>query len=186
MAVAQDSTVADLPDVVRRALLGMPHTNQRKTVKKWYEYYDQRTLDLVYEMYSEDFTVFEYSPVLEQRPDLKEPHSYSVEQEHLEHLSRDSWSSSDHGGRREIFEKSTKSPVSHVTIRRHFASSMSPATRLFDLEEGDKEYDSSNPPSPERPRKLYDDADADIENLKDDGAVITPDSSTTQTASFDT
>jgi Sulfotransferase family len=71
-----NSTVANLPTLVRNALLGMPHTNQRKLAKKWYDYYDQRTLDLVYEIYEKDFEVFGYGPVLTQRPDLKPPTLY--------------------------------------------------------------------------------------------------------------
>jgi hypothetical protein len=43
-AIQEDSTVADLPDIVRDALLGMPHTNSRKTSKKWFDYYDQGVL----------------------------------------------------------------------------------------------------------------------------------------------
>ena len=106
-AVQEDSTVADLPDLVRDALLGMPHSNSRSTEKKWFEYYDQRTLDLTYEMYRKDFEVFDYSPILTQRKDLQPPASYDepittatsvtdeeeggVEAiENLEHLVRDS------------------------------------------------------------------------------------------------
>ena len=115
-AVERDSTVADLPDVVRKALLGMPHTNQRKTVMKWYEYYDQRTLDLVYDMYAKDFVVFKYSPVLEQRPDLKEPQQHLMEEENLEHLMRDSWSSAGFEDRRDSIEKSVLSAAPDCLI----------------------------------------------------------------------
>jgi hypothetical protein len=76
-AVEQDSTVSDLPDLVRDALLGMPHSNRRVTEKKWFEYYDQRTLDLTYEMYRKDFEVFDYSPILAQRKDLQPPAGYN-------------------------------------------------------------------------------------------------------------
>ena len=72
-AVAVDSTVADLPDIVRDALLGMPHTNKRSTGMKWYEYYDQETMDLTYQMYRHDFTVFGYDRGIAQRPDLTAP-----------------------------------------------------------------------------------------------------------------
>jgi hypothetical protein len=68
-----ESSVAGLPEIVRDALLGMPHSNQRRIAKKWYDYYDQRTLDMVYEMYQKDFEVFGYCPVLKQRPDLQPP-----------------------------------------------------------------------------------------------------------------
>jgi len=193
VAVAQDSTVADLPDIVRKALLGMPHTNQRKTAMKWYEYYDQRTLDLVHEMYAKDFVVFEYNPVLEQRPDLNEPRQYRLEQQHLEHLMRDSWSSSGNGERQKSIEKSVQSPVSHVTIRRHFQSSMT-GTRLFDLEEGEKEDEHSNPATPERamhPVFYGDDEEAEDDdnifrcnnNNLNTSAVVTPDSSTSKASS---
>jgi hypothetical protein len=75
-AVEQDSTVSDLPDPVRDALLGMPHANRRVTEKEWFEYYDQRTLDLTYEMYRKDFEVFDYSPILTKRKDLQPPAGY--------------------------------------------------------------------------------------------------------------
>jgi Sulfotransferase family len=67
------TSVTDLPDVVRDALCNMPHTNQRSLKKAWYEYYNQRTLDLVYEIYHKDFEVFGYSPTLAERPDLEPP-----------------------------------------------------------------------------------------------------------------
>lgn len=71
--VSQDTTVSNLPSIVRSALIGMPHTNQRNISKKWYDYYDQRTLELVYEIYQTDFDVFNYCPVLPKRPDLLPP-----------------------------------------------------------------------------------------------------------------
>jgi len=69
------SSVSNLPEIVRGALLNMPHTNSRSGVghKKWFDYYDQETLDMVYEMYQKDFDVFGYSPDLEQRSDLRTP-----------------------------------------------------------------------------------------------------------------
>jgi hypothetical protein len=73
LAVENDSSVNDLPDPVRKALLGMPHDNKRVTKKKWWEFYDQETLNLAYEMYHQDFDVFQYSPELKQRPDLVSP-----------------------------------------------------------------------------------------------------------------
>lgn len=73
-AIKLDNSVANLPDIVRNALLGMPRTNSRATAgKKWYEYYDQQTLDLTFKMYETDFEVFGYSPAIEQRSDLKPP-----------------------------------------------------------------------------------------------------------------
>ncbi|KAL7541382.1 hypothetical protein ACHAXR_010864 [Thalassiosira sp. AJA248-18] len=72
-AMKTDSTVSDLPDLVRDALLGMPHTNSRKTSQKWFDYYDQETMDLTYEMYARDFEVFGYNTTIEQRPDLVAP-----------------------------------------------------------------------------------------------------------------
>jgi len=67
------TTIRDLPDTVRDALLGMPHENKRSTQTPWYDYYDQETLNMTYEMYHKDFEVFGYSPTLEQRPDLETP-----------------------------------------------------------------------------------------------------------------
>ncbi|KAL3915245.1 MAG: hypothetical protein SGILL_005741, partial [Bacillariaceae sp.] len=67
------TSIRNLPDTVRDALLGMPHENKRRTETPWYEYFDQETLNLTYEMYRKDFEVFGYSPKLEQRPDLLVP-----------------------------------------------------------------------------------------------------------------
>ena len=72
-AIRLDSSVRDLPDLVRDALLDMPHANARKTTTKWYDHYDQATLDLTHAMYHRDFAVFGYSPALAQRPDLNSP-----------------------------------------------------------------------------------------------------------------
>ncbi|KAL7544143.1 hypothetical protein ACHAWF_007528 [Thalassiosira exigua] len=74
-AMKLDSTVADLPDLVRDALLGMPHANARATSKKWHDMYDQETMDLTYEMYQGDFDVFGYDASMPQRPDLISPAS---------------------------------------------------------------------------------------------------------------
>jgi hypothetical protein len=70
---ARDSSVKKLPNPIREALLGMPHANKRSTDKKWFEYYDQETLKLTYELYKKDFKVLKYSPILTQRPDLESP-----------------------------------------------------------------------------------------------------------------
>jgi len=51
----------------------MPHANQRVTAKKWFEYYTQETLELVYDLYHADFDIFNYSPELHQRSDLTSP-----------------------------------------------------------------------------------------------------------------
>mmetsp|Transcript_14352 Transcript_14352/g.25687 ORF Transcript_14352/g.25687 Transcript_14352/m.25687 type:complete len:451 (-) Transcript_14352:229-1581(-) len=69
----EDSTVTNLPPLVRDALLGMPHTNRRATSKKWFDYYDQETMDLAYQMYHTDFQVFGYDAAIPQRPDLVPP-----------------------------------------------------------------------------------------------------------------
>jgi hypothetical protein len=74
------STVRDLPKPVLDALLGMPVTNQRSGGKgadrRWYEYYDQESLNLTFELYQHDFEVFRYSPTLEERPDLVSPEPF--------------------------------------------------------------------------------------------------------------
>jgi hypothetical protein len=67
------ASIRCLPKSIRRALLGMPHDNKRKTKTPWYEYYDQETLNLTYKIYYRDFEVFGYDVVLKQRPDLKMP-----------------------------------------------------------------------------------------------------------------
>jgi len=69
----KDSTVSDLPDLVRDALLGMPHANKRPTLQKWYDMYDQETMNLTHEMYQRDFSIFKYDTTIQQRPDLKPP-----------------------------------------------------------------------------------------------------------------
>lgn len=71
--VEQETSVSNLPDPVRKALLGMPHANKRETDKKWFEFYDQNSVNLTYELYKKDFETFHYSPLLSQRPDLKSP-----------------------------------------------------------------------------------------------------------------
>jgi hypothetical protein len=73
------STLKELPDVVKEALLDMPHENKRNKSAPWYDYYDQETLNMVYEMYQKDFEVFNYPSKLEQRPDLQLPDSPIVE-----------------------------------------------------------------------------------------------------------
>lgn len=69
-AIRQDSSISNLPTIVRDALIGMPHTNSRKTSQKWYELYDQETMDLTYELYKYDFEVFGYDSKINERPDL--------------------------------------------------------------------------------------------------------------------
>jgi len=66
-------SVRSLPDTIRQSLLGMPHDNKRYTKTPWYDYYDQETLNLTYEMYHRDFDIFGYDVVLRQRPDLERP-----------------------------------------------------------------------------------------------------------------
>jgi hypothetical protein len=84
----EDSTIKDLPTPVRDALLGMPHTNKRETDRQWYDYYDQTTLNLCFEMYEEDFDVFNYRVKLEQRPDLMQPPH--LDGSNLQRMSRNS------------------------------------------------------------------------------------------------
>merc|ERR1712238_435488 len=69
------NSIRDLPQVVKNALLNMPHANKRKTTKPWYDYYDQETLNMTHDMYQLDFEIFQYSPVIPQRPDLHCPPS---------------------------------------------------------------------------------------------------------------
>lgn len=71
------SSIRCLPVTIRRALLGMPHDNRRKTKTPWYKYYDQETLNLTYEMYHRDFEIFGYDVVLKQRPDLEMPPQFT-------------------------------------------------------------------------------------------------------------
>lgn len=51
----------------------MPHANSRKSSMQYYDYYDQESLDLTYEMYATDFKVFGYDTTLRWRPDLLPP-----------------------------------------------------------------------------------------------------------------
>lgn len=74
---SKSTSIQNLPDTVRDALIHMPHSNQRLLSQgKWYDYYTQHTLNLVYEIYYEDFNYFHYNPVLVQRPDLEPPALY--------------------------------------------------------------------------------------------------------------
>lgn len=50
-----------------------PHTNSRKTGLKWWDFYDQETMELTLEMYGKDFEVFGYERTIKQRPDLVPP-----------------------------------------------------------------------------------------------------------------
>ena len=73
----KSTSIQNLPDTVRDALIHMPHSNQRLLSQgKWYDYYTQETLNLVYEIYHEDFNYFHYNPILVQRPDLEPPLLY--------------------------------------------------------------------------------------------------------------
>ena len=63
----------DLPFVVKDAFVDLPRVNQRELEKPWYDYYDQETLNLTFEMYRMDFAVFHYSTTIAERPDLKPP-----------------------------------------------------------------------------------------------------------------
>eukprot|EP00586_Coscinodiscus_wailesii_P011272 CAMPEP_0172501300 /NCGR_PEP_ID=MMETSP1066-20121228/148138_1 /TAXON_ID=671091 /ORGANISM="Coscinodiscus wailesii, Strain CCMP2513" /LENGTH=232 /DNA_ID=CAMNT_0013275997 /DNA_START=670 /DNA_END=1368 /DNA_ORIENTATION=+ len=69
----QHPDLRELPPVVREAFNGLPHVNARKYSKKWWDYYNQDTLNTVYALYETDFYVFGYSATIEQRPDLKSP-----------------------------------------------------------------------------------------------------------------
>ena len=72
-AIRRDSSIADLPEIVRNALLGMPHTNSRPTSQKWHDYYDQETMELTYQLYKHDFDIFGYDTAIKERPDLIPP-----------------------------------------------------------------------------------------------------------------
>jgi hypothetical protein len=124
-AIQQDSTVVDLPDLVRDALLGMPRTNMRTSDKKWYDYYDQRTLDLVHEMYEKDFYVFKYDPILHQRPDLQAPANHFPDR--IEHMLRDCCKSSSYEmleERRNVVQRSYTTPTSSAVVQPHLLSTM--------------------------------------------------------------
>jgi len=139
-AVEQDSSVSNLPPLVRSALLGMPHKNARSSAsKKWYDYYDQRTLDLVHEMYEKDFTVFNYSPILSERPDLDPPAGLIIKKADIEStadvsdngdddmdaMSRDSWSLSQESvsKRRSVISSSIPTSVFGIDLG-NFKSSL--------------------------------------------------------------
>eukprot|EP00547_Thalassionema_nitzschioides_P004146 CAMPEP_0194212546 /NCGR_PEP_ID=MMETSP0156-20130528/12548_1 /TAXON_ID=33649 /ORGANISM="Thalassionema nitzschioides, Strain L26-B" /LENGTH=453 /DNA_ID=CAMNT_0038940401 /DNA_START=27 /DNA_END=1388 /DNA_ORIENTATION=- len=63
----------DLPWAVKGAFAGLPRVNGRTTPKPWYDYYDQETLNMVYETYKLDFAIFGYLPTVAERPDLQPP-----------------------------------------------------------------------------------------------------------------
>lgn len=132
-AIAEDSTVADLPDPVRDALLGMPHTNSRKTTKKWFEFYDQETLDLTYEMYQHDFVVFNYSPTLSQRSDLQPPALYRKEQE--QQKDAETAATSSRRNLESMLRDSSKAPLQRQSVRNSLLkksySQVAPASGVF-------------------------------------------------------
>ena len=66
--------------------------NSRKTVKKWYDYFDQETMDLTYEMYKMDFEVFGYDTAIKERPDLKPPRTDRRTQLGAMKMTGGSWS----------------------------------------------------------------------------------------------
>jgi len=82
-AIEQGSSVKNLPPVVRKALLNMPHSNQRKRKDNWWMYYDQESMDLTYELNRLDFTIFRYDPdeILKKRPEnnFESPTRFDVE-----------------------------------------------------------------------------------------------------------
>lgn len=122
-AAAQDSSVKDLPEPVLKALLGMPHANARKTTKPWWEYYDQETLNLTYELYQHDFDVFQYSPVIKERPDLASPEESVVSSlskaSHTEPMRRDSVKSSAFSSvRREVLTRAESVTSRRTSMRR--------------------------------------------------------------------
>jgi hypothetical protein len=117
LAIAQDSSVKDLPSPVREALLGMPHTNKRSTKKPWWDYYNQETLDMTYELYQNDFVVFQYSPTLTERPDLQHPAMARVERKSkMQTMQRDSW--------RESSREFRHSLIMRTSLQRSRRSSM--------------------------------------------------------------
>eukprot|EP00511_Aplanochytrium_stocchinoi_P000237 CAMPEP_0204823742 /NCGR_PEP_ID=MMETSP1346-20131115/1818_1 /ASSEMBLY_ACC=CAM_ASM_000771 /TAXON_ID=215587 /ORGANISM="Aplanochytrium stocchinoi, Strain GSBS06" /LENGTH=359 /DNA_ID=CAMNT_0051950523 /DNA_START=591 /DNA_END=1670 /DNA_ORIENTATION=+ len=67
---------SNLPDIVLEALRGMPHSNSRSSKKHWSQYYNQTTMDLVYEMYRPDFKEFSYSTSIPKRENLTPKDSY--------------------------------------------------------------------------------------------------------------
>jgi hypothetical protein len=72
---------SNVPVAIQRALAGIPHANRRKRRRPWQQYYNQRTMELVYRMYHKDFKLFGYSTNIQGRPDLSlsEQLRYEVE-----------------------------------------------------------------------------------------------------------
>mmetsp|Transcript_10651 Transcript_10651/g.20954 ORF Transcript_10651/g.20954 Transcript_10651/m.20954 type:complete len:525 (+) Transcript_10651:822-2396(+) len=66
------SRYADLPEKVIYALTNMPHTNKRASKgPAWYDLYDQETMDVVLEMFAQDFVTYGYETTMPKRDDLK-------------------------------------------------------------------------------------------------------------------
>lgn len=119
-AIQHGSSVKDLPEPVLQALLGMPRTNQRSYNRKWYDYYCQESLNLTFELYQHDFEIFQYSPALEQRPDLASPESaLSVPafprsrrggggDNSVEQMMRDSWKERERNARQQLLQASAR------------------------------------------------------------------------------
>lgn len=59
-----------VPANIQQALTGIPHANSRKRKVAWQDYYSQETMDLVLDMYAEDFDIFGYDKTIPGRGDL--------------------------------------------------------------------------------------------------------------------
>mmetsp|Transcript_6864 Transcript_6864/g.7854 ORF Transcript_6864/g.7854 Transcript_6864/m.7854 type:complete len:451 (+) Transcript_6864:176-1528(+) len=68
--VASDWKGVNVPPKIQKALTGIPHANRRVRKIAWHQYYNQATMDMVLEMYAEDFDIFGYEKTIPNRPDL--------------------------------------------------------------------------------------------------------------------
>lgn len=68
--IATEWEESGVPQSIREALTGIPHANSRKKKMPWQQYYTQETMDLVLEMYEEDFNIFGYDKFIPKRSEL--------------------------------------------------------------------------------------------------------------------
>jgi hypothetical protein len=59
-----------VPPRILKVLQDMPHSNSRTRTKPWQDYYNERTMKQVYDMYREDFEIFQYAKTIPGRPEL--------------------------------------------------------------------------------------------------------------------
>ncbi len=131
----------DLPWAVKEAFVDLPRANERKTSKPWYEYYDQETLNMVYEVYKLDFAIFGYSKSIAERPDLQDPPGETID---LEGLGFEPLSRNVREGTTKVKRSFRKAVLTKATSKPTDRSSMGGFQRRISVirtPDGSKKYD---------------------------------------------